>query len=229
MNARTVRSVAFKTTICTVLVASAGLTMAAPEAASSDEGDRPSRLSVSSLASSTTAAVVAVAAVPVSAAASAVSVVAEAAAVPVSAAVSAVSAVTSAIAEPVQRIRDAAASTTARVTGQQAHETGAASYYANKFHGRKTASGETLDNTELTMAHRTLPLGTLVKVTNLANDTSVVVRVNDRGPYASSRVADLSRAAAEKLKMIQRGIVEVALHIVPQAQSDKDTPRRSGN
>ena len=214
MNARTVRSVALHTTLCTLLMSGAGLTMAAPEPAASDEGDRPALLSVSTLTSTTTAAVAAVA---------------EAASAPVSAAVSAVSAVTTAIAEPVQRIRSAAATTTARVTGQP-HQTGAASYYADKFHGRKTASGETFDNGELTMAHRTLPLGTLVKVTNLANNTSVVVRVNDRGPYSSGRVADLSRAAAEKLKMIQRGIVDVALHIVPPGTADKDgSPKRGSN
>lgn len=214
MNARTVRSVALHTTLCTLLMSGAGLTMAAPEPAASDEGDRPALLSVSTLTSTTTAAVAAVA---------------EAASAPVSAAVSAVSAVTTAIAEPVQRIRSAAVTTTARVTGQP-HQTGAASYYADKFHGRKTASGETFDNGELTMAHRTLPLGTLVKVTNLANNTSVVVRVNDRGPYAGGRVADLSRAAAEKLKMIQRGIVDVALHIVPPGTADKDgSPKRGSN
>lgn len=214
MNARTVRSVALHTTLCTLLMSGAGLTMAAPEPAASDEGDRPALLSVSTLTSTTTAAVAAVA---------------EAASAPVSAAVSAVSAVTTAIAEPVQRIRSAAATTTARVTGQP-HRTGAASYYADKFHGRKTASGETFDNGELTMAHRTLPLGTLVKVTNLANNTSVVVRVNDRGPYSGGRVADLSRAAAEKLKMIQRGIVDVALHIVPPGTADKDgSPKRGSN
>ena len=214
MNARTVRSVALHTTLCTLLMSGAGLTMAAPEPAASDEGDRPALLSVSTLTSTTTAAVAAVA---------------EAASAPVSAAVSAVSAVTTAIAEPVQRIRSAAATTTARVTGQP-HQTGAASYYADKFHGRKTASGETFDNGELTMAHRTLPLGTLVKVTNLANNTSVVVRVNDRGPYSGGRVADLSRAAAEKLKMIQRGIVDVALHIVPPGTADKDgNPKRGSN
>ncbi len=214
MNARTVRSVALHTTLCTLLMSGAGLTMAAPEPAASDEGDRPALLSVSTLTSTTTAAVAAVA---------------EAASAPVSAAVSAVNAVTTAIAEPVQRIRSAAATTTARVTGQP-HQTGAASYYADKFHGRKTASGETFDNGELTMAHRTLPLGTLVKVTNLANNTSVVVRVNDRGPYSGGRVADLSRAAAEKLKMIQRGIVDVALHIVPPGTADKDgSPKRGSN
>lgn len=214
MNARTVRSVALHTTLCTLLMSGAGLTMAAPEPAASDEGDRPALLSVSTLTSTTTAAVAAVA---------------EAASAPVSAAVSAVSAVTTAIAEPVQRIRSAAATTTARVTGQP-HQTGVASYYADKFHGRKTASGETFDNGELTMAHRTLPLGTLVKVTNLANNTSVVVRVNDRGPYSGGRVADLSRAAAEKLKMIQRGIVDVALHIVPPGTADKDgSPKRGSN
>jgi rare lipoprotein A len=91
---------------------------------------------------------------------------------------------------------------------------GKASFYANKFHGRKTASGEIFDNNKLTAAHRSLPFGTMVKVTNLNNGLSVVVRINDRGPFISGRIIDLSRAAAEKIDMIRKGVVRVRLEIL---------------
>ena len=93
---------------------------------------------------------------------------------------------------------------------------GRASYYGKEFAGRLTASGEPFDPTELTAAHRTLPFGTRVRVTNLANGRSVVVRINDRGPYAHGRIIDVSRAAAEKLGMVHRGIVRVRVEYVPQ-------------
>lgn len=70
-----------------------------------------------------------------------------------------------------------------------------ASYYHDKFNGKKTASGEKFSNSKLTAAHRTLPFGTNVKVTNLANDKSVIVEVNDRGPFKKSREIDLSKSA----------------------------------
>ena len=90
---------------------------------------------------------------------------------------------------------------------------GSASYYAAKFHGRRTASGEAFDNADMTAAHRTLPFGSLVRVTNPANGASVVVRINDRGPFVRGRAIDLSRAAAEALGMVARGhaVVELAL------------------
>lgn len=90
---------------------------------------------------------------------------------------------------------------------------GAASYYAAKFHGRRTASGERFDNTALTAAHRTLPFGSKVRVTNPANGKSVVVRINDRGPFHKGRTIDVSHAAAQKLGLIARGHgrVELAL------------------
>src|SRR5262245_47378546 len=75
--------------------------------------------------------------------------------------------------------------------------TGTASFYAHRFHGHKTASGEIYDENELTAAHRTLPFGTQVRVTNLKNDRSVVVTVNDRGPHNRHRLIDLSRHAAD--------------------------------
>lgn len=90
---------------------------------------------------------------------------------------------------------------------------GSASYYAAKFHGRSTASGERFDNGALTAAHRSLPFGSLVRVINPANGKSVTVRINDRGPFTKGRVIDVSRAAAEELGLIARGhaLVQLAL------------------
>ena len=83
--------------------------------------------------------------------------------------------------------------------------TGVASYYADQFNGRRTANGERFSNSDYTAAHRTLPFGTRVRVTNPANGASVVVRINDRGPFTRGRMIDLSRAAAQDLGLIQRG------------------------
>lgn len=91
---------------------------------------------------------------------------------------------------------------------------GIASYYANRFHGRRTASGSRYDKAALTAAHRTLPFGTLVKVTNPRNGRSVLVRVNDRGPYVRGRALDLSREAARRLGILSQGIAKVAWEIV---------------
>lgn len=90
---------------------------------------------------------------------------------------------------------------------------GSASYYAAKFHGRRTASGERFDNTAMTAAHRTLPFGSKVRLTNPANGKSVVVRINDRGPFTKGRAIDVSHAAAKRLGLIARGhgTVELAL------------------
>ena len=86
---------------------------------------------------------------------------------------------------------------------------GKASYYADTFHGRLTSNGEIFHQDSLTCAHRTLPFGTYLKVTNKRNNQEVVVRVNDRGPFIEGRVIDLSRAAAEQLGMINAGVVRV--------------------
>ncbi|WP_086617355.1 septal ring lytic transglycosylase RlpA family protein [Erythrobacter tepidarius] len=91
---------------------------------------------------------------------------------------------------------------------------GSASYYASKFHGRRTASGEAFDNTAMTAAHRTLPFGSLVRVTNPATGASVIVRINDRGPFSRGRLIDVSRAAAEELGMIARGHATVELELI---------------
>lgn len=88
---------------------------------------------------------------------------------------------------------------------------GKASWYGPRFHGRKTASGERFDQHELTAAHRSLPFGTRVKVTNLKNGRSVVVRINDRGPYAKGRLIDLSRAAAKQIGMLKSGVAQVRI------------------
>jgi len=91
---------------------------------------------------------------------------------------------------------------------------GVASYYGKEHHGKKTANGEIFDMNKLTAAHRSLPFGSQVKVTNLSNNRSVTVRINDRGPYVSGRIIDLSQAAAERLEMIQAGIVRVKVEIL---------------
>lgn len=91
---------------------------------------------------------------------------------------------------------------------------GKASYYADKFDGRATASGEIFDQNEYTAAHRTLDFGTIVEVTNIKNGRTVRVVINDRGPFIQGRILDLSRAAAEKLDMIRDGVVEIKYRIL---------------
>lgn len=86
---------------------------------------------------------------------------------------------------------------------------GKASYYADKFNGRRTSSGEKFSNDSMTAAHKYLPFGTRVIVTNLKNDSVVVVRINDRLPKKSSRTIDLSKAAARKLNFIKSGLTQV--------------------
>ncbi len=88
---------------------------------------------------------------------------------------------------------------------------GKASYYHLRFNGRRTASGQRYDNDAMTAAHRTLPFGTEVRVTNVRNGKSVVVRINDRGPFRKSRVIDVSGAAAQALGLLHHGIGEVTL------------------
>jgi rare lipoprotein A len=91
---------------------------------------------------------------------------------------------------------------------------GWASYYGPGFHGRRTASGEIFDMYELVAAHRTLPLGTVARVTNLANGRSVVVRINDRGPYIKGRILDVSKGAARALAFVRDGITRVRIDIL---------------
>ena len=91
---------------------------------------------------------------------------------------------------------------------------GTASYYGRRFHGRLTASGETFDMNAFTAAHPSLPFGSMVRVTNPRNSRSVIVRINDRGPFVEGRVIDLSRAAAKEIGLIRRGHAEVELELV---------------
>lgn len=95
-----------------------------------------------------------------------------------------------------------------------AFATGMASFYGRKFDGRRTASGETFDMGELTAAHRTLPFGSKVRVTNADNGQSVIVRINDRGPFHGGRLIDVSRAAAQRLGIIARGHGRVTLTLL---------------
>jgi len=105
------------------------------------------------------------------------------------------------------------------------YQVGVASWYGKAFHGRATASGEDFDMFELTAAHKELPLGTWVKVTNLRNGKWIVVRVNDRGPYVGKRILDLSYAAARMLEM-NRGLTKVRLDIVqPELALNQGLPR----
>lgn len=91
---------------------------------------------------------------------------------------------------------------------------GEASYYGRGFAGRPTANGETFNPAEMTAAHRTLPFGTRVRVTNKDNGNTVVVRINDRGPYAHDRVIDLSQGAAKKIGMVATGTADVKLEVL---------------
>jgi rare lipoprotein A len=98
---------------------------------------------------------------------------------------------------------------------------GKVAHYGAKFNGRKTASGEVFNVNAMTMAHKTLPFGTRVKVTNLANKKSVVVRVNDRGPTDPGRIGDLTSGAARKIGMTRAGVADVRLEVVGQAKPAK--------
>jgi rare lipoprotein A len=103
-------------------------------------------------------------------------------------------------------------------TGSSFVEIGEASWYGPGFHGRKTASGERFNTSEFTAAHKTLPFGTLLKVTNLENNLSVIVRINDRGPYVRGRIIDLSRAAKDQLEM--GGTTMVRIQQVTEEEAD---------
>jgi len=92
--------------------------------------------------------------------------------------------------------------------------TGQASYYSDKLHGNKTASGEKYDKRAMTCAHKTYPFGTMLKVTNTSNGKSVTLKVNDRGPFKAGRIVDVSGSAAEKLDMKTAGVVNVKVEIV---------------
>ncbi len=96
---------------------------------------------------------------------------------------------------------------------------GRASFYADQFHGRKTASGETFNREKLTAAHPFLPFGTWVRVTNLRNGKDVIVRINDRGPFVKGRIIDLSRGAAKEIGLTQAGTARVKLEALSSGKS----------
>jgi rare lipoprotein A len=96
-------------------------------------------------------------------------------------------------------------------------ERGKVSYYHDRFHGRRTASGELYDKGALTAAHRSLPFGTLVEVTNLKNGKSVVLRINDRGPFVRGRVIDVSRQAARELGFLRDGVVDAEVEVLARS------------
>ena len=125
---------------------------------------------------------------------------------------------------PVQAVRadtaDVAALASAVERGVTLVQEGVVSWYGAAFHDRPTASGELFDSNAFTMAHPTLPFGTQVRVTNLRNGRSVVVRVNDRGPHVGQRIADLSKAAAAQLGFLSRGLVRARIEVLGE-----DAPR----
>ncbi len=98
--------------------------------------------------------------------------------------------------------------------GPRLVQTGMASWYGRDFHGRYTASGEVFDERQYTAAHKTLPFGSVVRVTNLDNGLSVIVRINDRGPFVHNRVVDLSTEAAKAIGLVSTGIAPVRLEVV---------------
>ncbi|MDW5289612.1 septal ring lytic transglycosylase RlpA family protein [Formosa sp. PL04] len=101
-----------------------------------------------------------------------------------------------------------------QISMAQSTSTGNASFYSNSLQGKKTASGEPYKKNKLTAAHRTLPFNTKVKVTNLSNNKSVIVIINDRGPHKKSRIIDVSEAAAKKIDLIDQGIAQVEIEVL---------------
>src|SRR5205807_569161 len=114
-----------------------------------------------------------------------------------------------------QKLNPSAAISTPRQPAAKPFQVGVASWYGDYFQGRPTASGELYDMHDLTAAHPTLPLGTLVRVTNLRNGRSVVLRINDRGPVVDGRIIDVTYNAAKVLDFKARGLTRVRLDLVP--------------
>ena len=112
---------------------------------------------------------------------------------------------------------------------EQFSQTGKASWYGPGFHGKKTSSGERFDMNTLSAAHRTLPIPSYARVTNLSNGKSVIVRINDRGPFHGNRVMDVSKAAAKELGFIHTGTANVKVEqILPNGKGQKQQNRRDG-
>ncbi len=110
------------------------------------------------------------------------------------------------------RAQDTVATKTQK--GKAKIQYGVASFYANKFQGRKTANGEIFNHQKLTAAHNSLPLGTYVRVTNLRNKKTVVVKINDRLHHRNKRLIDLTKAAAKKLDFVKSGLTRVKLEVL---------------
>lgn len=98
---------------------------------------------------------------------------------------------------------------------------GKGSWYGKKFHGRLTANGERYNMYDLTAAHKTLPFGTMVKVTNLRNKRSIIVRINDRGPFVKGRIIDLSYLAAKKLRYVNKGVEKLKVKVLYRQKKKK--------
>lgn len=113
------------------------------------------------------------------------------------------------------------------LVAQAQTQTGKASFYADKFEGHPTASGEKYKHSKLTAAHKSLPFGTLIRVTNLKNNLSVDVTVNDRGPYVEGRIVDLSKSAAEKLEFINIGLADVKVEVIDAGTGKVSDPARA--
>lgn len=107
-------------------------------------------------------------------------------------------------------------------------KTGIASWYGPNFHGKKTANGEVFDQNELTAAHKTLPLPSIVRVTNLGNGRSLIVRVNDRGPYAHGRIIDMSKRSAELLGFRRQGVAKVRVQVLEAESKQVTAVAKSG-
>lgn len=103
-------------------------------------------------------------------------------------------------------------------------QTGKASFYADKFEGHPTASGQKYHHNKLTAAHKTLPFGTKVRITNLGNNQSVEVVINDRGPFVENRIADLSKSAAEKLGFVNQGLADIRLEVMDAGDGKSSDP-----
>ena len=119
----------------------------------------------------------------------------------------------------------------AQEAGAHRIERGLASWYGYPYHGQQSASGEIYDQEKLTAAHRTLPFGTRVRIRRLDRNRSVVVRINDRGPFVESRIIDLSHAAAVRLGMVRSGVAPVTVEVIqapPVVSFDLTPHRRSG-
>jgi len=107
-----------------------------------------------------------------------------------------------------------------QVSNTEGEMVGYASYYGSKFHGKKTANGEIFDMYGKTAAHRSIEFGTMIEVTNIENNKSVVVKVNDRGPFVSGRILDLSYRAAQELDMIANGVAKVKIRILKPGENE---------